>query len=110
MEYRRFTGKCKLSFWHLHIKNLPVILKVYIFSRKSNLKYGYSTREMAKDQANAMKAIGISNAMIVGVSQGGMIAQYLAIDYPELVKKLVLAVTVSRKIEQWKKSFVTGLQ
>ena len=71
--------------------------KVYKFSRKSNLKYGYSTREMAKDQANAMKAIGISNAMIVGISQGGMIAQYLAIDYPELVKKLVLAVTVSRK-------------
>ena len=30
---------------------------------------------------------------MLGVSQGGMVAQYLAIDYPELVEKLVLAVT-----------------
>lgn len=35
----------------------------------------------------------------MGVSQGGMIAQYIAIDYPELIDKLVLAVTVSRQNE-----------
>ena len=35
-------------------------------------------------------------ADILGVSQGGMIAQYLAIDRPDLVNKLVLAVTLSR--------------
>jgi len=43
--------------------------------------------------------IGISKADIIGFSQGGMIAQYIAIDYPELVGKLVLAVTLSKQNE-----------
>lgn len=71
--------------------------KVYIFSRKNHLERGCSTRSMAKEQATAMKAIGISKASVMGVSQGGMIAQYLAIDYPNLVERLVLAVTLSRQ-------------
>ncbi|MFQ8831957.1 MAG: alpha/beta fold hydrolase [Ruthenibacterium lactatiformans] len=32
----------------------------------------------------------MTKAFVLGVSQGGMIAQYLAIDYPELVKNLFL--------------------
>lgn len=73
--------------------------KVYIFSRKNHLPEGYSTRDMARDQAEAMKRLGISKAKVVGISQGGMIAQYLAIDYPELVEKLVLTVTLSKQNE-----------
>lgn len=71
--------------------------KIYIFSRKNHLKEGYSTRDMAKDQAEAMRKLGISKAMVLGVSQGGMVAQYLAIDYPELVEKLILTVTLSKQ-------------
>lgn len=71
--------------------------KVYVFSRKNHLTDGYSTRDMAKDQAAAMKILGITKAKVLGVSQGGMIAQYLAIDYPELVDKLVLTVTLSKQ-------------
>lgn len=36
-------------------------------------------------------------AEVMGVSQGGMIAQYLAIDYPELVEKLVLVTSSKQK-------------
>lgn len=72
---------------------------VYMFSRKNCLREGYSTREMARDQAQAMKILGISKAAVLGVSQGGMIAQYLAIDYPALVDRLVLAVTLARANE-----------
>ena len=43
-----------------------------------------------------MDALGITNADVFGVSQGGMIAQYLAIERPDLVNKLVLAVTLSK--------------
>jgi len=73
--------------------------KVYMFSRKHPIEEGYSIRDMARDQAEAMKALGISKADIVGVSQGGMIAQYLAIDRPDLVNKMVLAVTLSQNNE-----------
>lgn len=72
---------------------------VYVFSRKNKLKEGYSTRDMAKDQAEAMKTLGILKTSVLGISQGGMIAQYIAIDYPEMVEKLVLEVTVSRPNE-----------
>lgn len=73
--------------------------RVYLFSRKNSLSPGYSTKDMARDQARGMEALGISKAHVMGVSQGGMIAQYLTIDYPDLVEKLVLAVTLSRQNE-----------
>lgn len=81
---------------------------VYMFSRKEDLPAGYTIRDMAQDQAAAMHALGMEKASVLGVSQGGMIAQYLAIDHPELVEKLILAVTapdandmVKRCVMQW---------
>lgn len=70
--------------------------KVYLFDRRKNIHRNITVRELASDIALAMDALGISNADVFGVSQGGMIAQYLAIDRPDLVHKLVLAVTLSR--------------
>ena len=54
---------------------------------------------MAADLAWAMKQLGIEKAQVVGISQGGMIAQYLAADFAERVEKLVLAVTLCRQNE-----------
>jgi pimeloyl-ACP methyl ester carboxylesterase len=73
--------------------------KVYVFSQKNTLTEGYSTRDMAKDIAHAMKILGISKADVMGVSQGGMIAQYVAIDFPHMVDRLVLVVTLSKQNE-----------
>ncbi len=72
---------------------------VFVCSRKNQLPPNYSTRDMANDQAKFMKALGLTNADVMGVSQGGMIAQYLAIDHPKLVQKLVLVVTCSQPNE-----------
>ena len=69
---------------------------VYMFSRRDKLERGCTMREMAEDQAAALRALGMKQACVMGVSQGGMIAQWLAIDHPELVEKLVLAVTAAR--------------
>ena len=66
---------------------------VYMFSRKNDMPEGYSIRDMADDQILTMKACEIGQAYVLGVSQGGMIAQYMAIDHPEMVTKLILAVT-----------------
>jgi len=69
---------------------------VYAFSRLTRLPEGYTTRDMARDQKDAMDALGIEMADIFGVSMGGMIAQHLAADYPEKVGKLILTVTSAR--------------
>ncbi len=66
---------------------------VYMFSRKNEIPEGYSIKEMADDQAMAMNNLGIDKAIVMGVSQGGMVAQYLAANHPELVEKLILVVT-----------------
>ena len=66
---------------------------VYMFSRRDDLPRGFSIGDMAADQAAALRALGIERACVLGVSQGGMIAQRMAIGYPALVEKLVLAVT-----------------
>lgn len=73
---------------------------VYLFDRIKELPEKYSVREMAADIAAAMDELGLKNADVFGVSQGGMIAQYLAIDRPELVGKLVLALTLARSSEK----------
>lgn len=86
----------------INYKELSNKYRVYVFSRRNSLKDGTDTAEMADDQAAAMKALGIKNAMVLGISQGGMIAQHLAINYPQLCRKLVLAVTMPKANEQMK--------
>lgn len=83
---------------------------VWMFSRKQPLERGCTTRDLARDQAEAMAALGIRKADVLGVSMGGMIAQWLAADYPEKVGKLVLTVTCARpnpilleSVEEWVK-------
>lgn len=69
---------------------------VHAFSRRSSIPEGYTTRDMARDQKLAMDALGIAKADVLSVSMGGMIAQWLAADYPEAVGKLVLVVTAEK--------------
>ena len=70
--------------------------KVYVFFRREKLKEGFSTCDMANDIISHMKELNINSASVVGVSEGGMIAQYIAINAPEMVDKLILAVTVAK--------------
>lgn len=72
---------------------------VYLFDRRPVINEEITVRELAADVAKAMDALNLSKAAVLGVSEGGMIAQYLAIERPELVRKLVLAVTLSRNNE-----------
>ncbi len=72
-----------------YIKNYTV----YMFSRKNEMPDGYSIRDMARDQVEVLRTLGVTKFSVLGVSQGGMIAQCIAIDHPEMVEKLILAVT-----------------
>jgi len=73
--------------------------RVSVFSRKNKLEPGYTTRSMATELAVAMDKLNISSAYVMGISQGGMIAQWLAIDYPEKVERLAIVISISRQNE-----------
>lgn len=84
---------------------------VYIVHRKHGLPGSYSTADMAADYARVLRAIAPSgeSAHVIGFSTGGLIAQHLAAQSPELIDKLVLAVTGVRLsmegrslVEQWR--------
>ena len=53
----------------------------------------YSTRLFAQDAYKVIMDAGFESAMVMGHSMGGRVAQWLAIDHPEAVNKLVLAAT-----------------
>ena len=53
----------------------------------------YTVEQHAHDLAMLLKSLSISSAIVLGYSQGGAVAQQLAIDYPHLVSRLILACT-----------------
>ena len=84
--------------------------KVFVFSRRNRMLKGFTTKDMADDLDAIMKKLGIGSAHVFGVSQGGMIAQQLALRHPDKVKSLVLAVTASRPNDIMKDSLETWLR
>lgn len=70
--------------------------RVYVLDRKANIPEGCTIWDLADDVAQAMQLLNIPAADVIGISQGGMIAQALAINHPERVSKLVLGVTAAR--------------
>jgi pimeloyl-ACP methyl ester carboxylesterase len=53
----------------------------------------YTTYQLAADAAGLLDALEIEQADVFGISMGGMIAQELAIGWPERVRRLVLGCT-----------------
>lgn len=70
--------------------------RVYVIDKNSAIAENCTVADLAEDTAAAMTALGITEACVMGVSLGGMIAQEIAVRHPDLVQKLVLGVTASR--------------
>lgn len=56
---------------------------------------GYTTADMAEDAAAILETLDIPSAYVFGFSLGGMIAQNLAINHPQKVKRLILGCTTA---------------
>ncbi|MCR5522712.1 MAG: alpha/beta hydrolase [Clostridia bacterium] len=69
---------------------------VYLFDRVSSMPDDYSVEDAADDTAKAIGLLGIDKVALMGVSMGGMIAQYIAIKHSVLVDKLVLCSTCAK--------------
>lgn len=55
----------------------------------------YTIKMFADDTVNLMNELEIERAHVLGISMGGMIAQEMALSYPERVEKLVLCSTAT---------------
>lgn len=69
---------------------------VWVLDRKNEPEEGCTIRSLAADTLAAMDALGIEKADFFGVSQGGMVAQEIALARPDRVGRLVLAVTCGK--------------
>lgn len=56
----------------------------------------WTVPEMAADALGVLDALGVERAHVLGVSMGGMIAQEMAIRWPERVDRLVVAMSFAR--------------
>lgn len=81
---------------------------IYVFDRRKDLPPVYTVRDMARDTAAAFRALGLKDVCLFGASQGGMIALVIAIEHPELVRKMALGSSSAhvkeaqyRVIEEW---------
>ena len=55
----------------------------------------YNLEDMAKDTAGLLDALGVSTAHVLGSSNGGAIAQILALNFPEKVRTLTCVMATS---------------
>ena len=62
----------------------------------------YNLRDMAEDTIGLMDVLGIKSAHLVGMSMGGMIAQEIAISFPQRVRSLtsIMSSTGNPKMPQ----------
>lgn len=73
---------------------------VYVFDRRKELPPVYTNRDIARDTAAAIRALGLDRVCLFGASQGGMIAMCIAIEQPDLVSRLILGSTSSHVTDE----------
>jgi len=72
---------------------------VYVCDVREDYQKAETLKDYADIIARELKKENIRNADVYGASMGGMISQSLAIDHPDLVRRLVLGSTCARHNE-----------
>jgi pimeloyl-ACP methyl ester carboxylesterase len=90
---------CGGQIWKLYqvpefAKDHRVIIHDYRGTgRSSRPSMDYTTRMFCDDSVAVLDHLKVDKAIVLGHSMGGRVAQLLALEYPERVKKLILAST-----------------
>lgn len=85
-----------LRGWYFQTRALKKHYRVIIFDNRGIGKSdkateSYTVSTMAADALGLMDHLGIEKAHVLGMSLGSLVAQEIAIEYPERVMKLILA-------------------
>ena len=86
----RFTWSRHVPYFALHYTTLVMDLRGHGYT-ENPADPRLSHRAMAEDVAGLVRHAGAGPAHLVGVSTGGMLLQYLAVEHPELVRSLVIS-------------------
>ena len=86
------------SYRWIWFRQIPAFKRIYrciVFDnrgagRSSKPDHPYSINMFADDTVGLLDALHIENAHVLGISMGGLIAQQIAISYPEKVRSLIV--------------------
>lgn len=86
--------------WFFQVRALKKQFQVITFDNRGIGKsdkpgQSYTIKTMADDTVGLLDCLGMDKAHILGVSLGGIVAQEVAIHYPERVRKLILVNTIA---------------
>ncbi|WP_040798742.1 alpha/beta fold hydrolase [Nocardia higoensis] len=70
--------------------------RVCAINRAPGMRAGVTMAEIADDHAAALRATYGSPVDVLGISSGGSLALQLALDHPDVVRRLVVAASASR--------------
>lgn len=90
---------CTVEIYWANIPALAERFRVVVFDPRGSARSsqgsgeGTTMRDYADDAAGLLDHLGIPAAHVFGASFGGMVAQHIALEYPERVRRLVLCCT-----------------
>jgi pimeloyl-ACP methyl ester carboxylesterase len=78
------------------VRQLSASRRVYVLNRRAAMPTEMTMAEMAAEHASAFREFFDEPIDLVGISTGGSIAQQIAADHPDVVRRLVLISTGCR--------------